>query len=86
LNVNFCPLGNFFYHINWFDVDKMDCLSCVGYVLYSDLMINFIEISIVLMIAMVGAIALNFTSEKGMRDQEFLFQSSRSTEISLFIK
>ena len=38
------------------------------------------------MIAMVGAIALNFTSEKGMRDQEFLFQSSRSTEIALFVK
>ena len=64
----------------------MDCLSCVGYVLYTDLIINFIEISIVLMIAMVGAIALNFTADKGMRDQEFLFQSSRSTEIALFIK
>jgi hypothetical protein len=38
------------------------------------------------MIAMVGAIALNFTSEKGMRDQDFLFQSSRSTEISVFNK
>lgn len=86
LNVNFCPLGNFFFYIDWFSIDKLDCLSCVGYVLYSDLIINFIEISIVLMIAMVGAIALNFTSEKGMRDQEFLFQSSRSTEIALFVK
>jgi NADH-quinone oxidoreductase subunit J len=86
LNVSFCPFGNFFSYTNWFNVDKLDCLSCVGHVLYSDLIINFIEISVVLMIAMVGAIALNFTSEKGMRDQEFLFQSSRSTEISLFVK
>jgi NADH-quinone oxidoreductase subunit J len=86
LNVNFCPLGDFFSYTNWFHIDKLDCLNCVGYVLYSDLIVNFIEISIVLMIAMVGAIALNFTSEKGMRDQEFLFQSSRSTEIALFVK
>jgi|TARA_B110000971_G_C19972392_1_gene483267 NADH-quinone oxidoreductase subunit J len=86
LNVNFCPLGSFFSYTDWLHIDKIDCLSCVGYVLYSDLIINFIEISIVLMIAMVGAIALNFTSEKGMRDQEFLFQSSRSTEIALFVK
>lgn len=86
LNINFCPLGDFFSYNNWFNIDKLDCLTCVGYILYSDLIINFIEISIILMIAMVGAIALNFTSEKGMRDQEFLFQSSRSTEIALFIK
>lgn len=86
LNVSFCPLGNFFDYINWFHIDKLDCLSCVGFVLYTDLIVNFIEISIILMIAMVGAIALNFKSEKGMRDQEFLFQSSRSTEIALFVK
>ena len=86
LNVSFCPLGNFFAYTSWLHIDKLDCLSCVGYVLYSDLIVNFIAISIVLMIAMVGAIALNFTSEKGMRDQEFLFQSSRSTEIALFTK
>ena len=86
INLTFCPLGNFFSYTNWFHIDKLDCLNCVGFVLYSDLIINFIEISIVLMIAMVGAIALNFTSEKGMRDQDFLFQSSRSTELALFIK
>jgi|688.fasta_scaffold260418_2 NADH-quinone oxidoreductase subunit J len=86
LNVTFCPLGDFFSYTNWFHLDKLDTLSCLGYVLYSDHILNFLEISIVLMIAMVGAIALNFTSEKGMRDQEFLFQSSRSTEIALFIK
>ena len=86
LNVNFCPLGDFFSYTNWFHIDKLDTLNCLGYVLFSDHNINFIEISIVLMIAMVGAISLNFTSEKGMRDQEFLFQSSRSTEIVLFIK
>ena len=86
LNVNFCPLGDFFSYTNWFHIDKLDTLNCLGYVLFSDHIINFIEISIVLMIAMVGAISLNFTSEKGMRDQEFLFQSSRSTEIVLFIK
>ena len=86
LNVNFCPLGDFFSYINWFHLDKLDTLNCLGYVLFSDHINNFIEISIVLMIAMVGAISLNFTSEKGMRDQEFLFQSIRSTEIILFIK
>ena len=86
LNLNFCPLGNFFLFIDWFIIDKLDVLNCLGYVLYSDHIVNFIEISIVLMIAMVGAIALNFTSEKGMRDQDFLFQSSRSTEISVFNK
>jgi NADH-quinone oxidoreductase subunit J len=82
----FFPLGSFFSYIDWFYVDELDCLNCVGYLLYSDLVVNFVGISIVLLVAMIGAIALNFTSEKGLRDQEFVFQSSRSTEISLFIK
>jgi NADH-quinone oxidoreductase subunit J len=86
LNLSFCPLGCFFSHIDWFHIDELGCLGCVGYVLYSDLIGGLIGVSVVLMVAMVGAISLNFTSEKGMRNQEFLFQSSRSTEIALFVK
>ena len=84
LNLCFSPLGNFFAYKNWFHIDQFDCLSCVGYTLYSDFIVDFIGISVALLVAMVGAIALNFRSEKGLRNQELLFQSSRSTEKALF--
>jgi NADH-quinone oxidoreductase subunit J len=86
LNLTFCPLGNFFSYTDWFYIDELSCLNCVGSILYSDLIVSFVCISVVLLVALVGAIALNFTSEKGLRNQEFLFQSSRSIEIVLFIK
>ena len=86
LNLTFCPLGNFFSYIDWFHIDRLDCLTCLGTVLYGDLRVSFVGISVILLIAMVGAIALNFTSEKGLRNQEFVFQSNRSIEIVLFIK
>jgi NADH-quinone oxidoreductase subunit J len=86
LNLTFCPLGSFFSYTNWFHIDRFDCLNCIGYILYTDLIVPFIGISIVLIVAMVGAIALNFTAEKGLRNQDILFQCSRSTQTALFIK
>jgi NADH-quinone oxidoreductase subunit J len=86
INLSFCPLGDFFSYIGWFHIDELGCLGCVGYILYTDLVVCFISVSVVLMVAMVGAIALNFTSEKGMRNQEFVFQSNRSIETALFSK
>jgi len=86
LNLTFCPLGSFFSYTDWFHLDRLDCLTCLGSVLYGDLLVSFVGVSVILLVAMVGAIALNFTPEKGLRNQEFIFQSSRSTEIVLFLK
>jgi NADH-quinone oxidoreductase subunit J len=84
--LTFCPLGSLFSYTDWFHIDRLDCLNCIGYILYTDLIVAFIGISVVLIVAMVGAIALNFTAEKGIRNQDILFQCSRSTQTALFIK
>jgi NADH-quinone oxidoreductase subunit J len=86
LNLTFSPLYSLFSYTYWYNTDKLDCVNCVGQILYGDLIFHFVGISVILMIAMVGAIALNFTPEKGFKGQDVIYQTSRSTELGLFVK
>jgi NADH-quinone oxidoreductase subunit J len=86
INLTFCPSGSCFSYKDWLHIDKLSCIVCVGNVIFSELIVSFVGISVILLIALVGAISLTFSSKKGLRNQDFIFQSSRSTQVALFVK